>query len=156
MSSLYTEKNDVKKFSARNNMDPGNVSEELRVVSVMDNICIVVMWWIFLKMCWNLLRDCLIDTWYSCCTAHRRSSDDRAYKDFNIRRSGVSRALYWLKNNNRYYSNIDCCWWWSFKAVAWKWPVGWSDSAELKFFSMLVIVRIIMSSGLISMKVTGK
>ena len=36
----------------------------------------------------------------------RHSSDGRAFKDFNVRRSIVSRALHWLKLNNRYYSNI--------------------------------------------------
>ena len=36
----------------------------------------------------------------------RRSSSGKAFKDFNVRRSVVSRALIWLKNNNRYYSNI--------------------------------------------------
>ncbi|CAG8513304.1 15019_t:CDS:2 [Rhizophagus irregularis] len=29
------------------------------------------------------------------------------FKDFNVRRFVVSCALYWLKNNNRYYPNID-------------------------------------------------
>ena len=36
----------------------------------------------------------------------RYSSDGRAFKDFNVRRSIVSRALHWLKLNNCYYSNI--------------------------------------------------
>ena len=35
-----------------------------------------------------------------------RSSVGRAFKDFNVHRSVVSRALVWLKKNNRYYSNI--------------------------------------------------
>src|ERR1043165_3746543 len=35
-----------------------------------------------------------------------RSSTGRAFKDFNVRRSVMTRTLYWLKNNNRYYSNI--------------------------------------------------
>ncbi|PKK66451.1 hypothetical protein RhiirC2_784768 [Rhizophagus irregularis] len=37
----------------------------------------------------------------------KRLSNYRTFKDFNVRRFVVSCALYWLKNNNRYYPNID-------------------------------------------------
>ncbi|PKC62020.1 hypothetical protein RhiirA1_465715 [Rhizophagus irregularis] len=37
----------------------------------------------------------------------KRLSIYRTFKDFNVRRFVVSCALYWLKNNNRYYPNID-------------------------------------------------
>ena len=35
-----------------------------------------------------------------------RSSSGRAFKDFNMHHFAIFCALYWLKNNNRYYSNI--------------------------------------------------
>ncbi|PKY44985.1 hypothetical protein RhiirA4_459453 [Rhizophagus irregularis] len=37
----------------------------------------------------------------------KRLSNYRTFKDFNVRRFVVSCAFYWLKNNNRYYPNID-------------------------------------------------
>jgi hypothetical protein len=36
----------------------------------------------------------------------RQSSNGLAFKNFNARRSKVARALNWLKQNNRYYTNI--------------------------------------------------
>jgi hypothetical protein len=36
----------------------------------------------------------------------RQSSNGLAFKNFNVRRSKVARALIWLKQNNRYYTNI--------------------------------------------------
>jgi hypothetical protein len=36
----------------------------------------------------------------------RQSSNGLAFRNFNVRRSKVARALFWLKQNNRYYTNI--------------------------------------------------
>ncbi|CAG8693771.1 19013_t:CDS:2 [Cetraspora pellucida] len=35
------------------------------------------------------------------------SRDQHSFKDFNVCRAKIEQALYWLKSNNRYYTNIE-------------------------------------------------
>ena len=36
----------------------------------------------------------------------RQSANSLTFKDFNVHRTKITRALYWLKTNNRYYADI--------------------------------------------------
>ena len=122
----YAEKDNVKKFSARNNMDPGEVPKELRDLTQIEEILIAQIFPIVSVYCLhggqytyrgnviNFPQDVLE---FATRLPHRpssldvfvvrhHSSDGRAFKDFNVRRSVVARALNWLKYNNCYYSNI--------------------------------------------------
>ena len=114
MFSCYIEKNEVKKFS----LDPG---EELRGLTQIEEMLIAQIFPIVSIYCLydgqyayhgnmiNFPQDVLeFATRLPHCPSSldRCSSDGRVFRDFNVRRSVVSRALYWLKHNNCYYSNI--------------------------------------------------
>jgi ATP-dependent DNA helicase PIF1 len=123
----YTEKDSPKKFSAENNMDPGEVPEELQGLSEIEEMLIAR---VFPVMSVYRLRggqhgyhgnvinfpqdvkefathlpqhpsslDVLI--------VRRQSANDSAtFRDFKVRRDKITRALWWLKENNCYYSDI--------------------------------------------------
>ena len=100
----YIEKNEVKKFSARNNMDPDDIPEELRRLTQIEEMLITQIFLIVSVYCLcgsqyayhdhviNFSQDvqefaiCLshrpstLDVLVVCC----HSSDGRAFKDFNI------------------------------------------------------------------------
>jgi hypothetical protein len=123
----YTEKNDIKKFSFRNNMDPGDVLDELRGLTQVEEMLIAQIFPIVSMYCLhgggqyayrgnviNFPQDVFkFATRFPRCPSsldvfvvRQGLSLGSAFKDFRMRRSVVSRALYWLKNNNHYYSNI--------------------------------------------------
>ncbi|PKK63213.1 hypothetical protein RhiirC2_717135 [Rhizophagus irregularis] len=70
------------KFSAENNMDLGEVSEELRDLTEIEEM--------------------LIARTFTVMSVYRL----RAFRDFTVRRAKVTRALQWLKANNQYYADI--------------------------------------------------
>lgn len=120
------EKNRPKKFSEENNMDPGDVPEELRDLTEIEEMLIAQ---VFPVMSVYRLRggqlgyrghvinfpqdvqefttrlprypsslDVLI--------VRRQSENSTSFRDFTVRRAKVACALSWLKANNRYYSDI--------------------------------------------------
>ena len=122
----HSEKGELKKFSRRNNMDPGEVPDELQGLTQIEEMLIAQIFPIVSVYCLrggqyayrgnviNFPQDVLEFATHlprhpsslDVLVVRRRSSSGKAFKDFNVRRSVVSRALIWLKNNNRYYSNI--------------------------------------------------
>jgi len=123
----HFEKKSPKKFSAENNMDPGEMPDELQGLSEIEEMLIAQ---VFPVMSVYRLRggqhgyhrnvinfpqnvqelaaklprhpsklDVLI-------IRRQSAKNSEAFKDFKIRRSKVARALNWLKKHNRYYANI--------------------------------------------------
>jgi len=109
----YTEKNEVKKFSARNNMDPGEVPKELQGLTQIEEMLIAQIFPIVSVYCLrggqfayrgnviNFPQDVLEfatrlphrPSSLDVLVVRRCSSDGRAFKDFNVRRSVVSCAF---------------------------------------------------------------
>src|SRR5438270_9193290 len=120
------DKNLVKKFSASNNMDPGDVPEDLQGLTEIEEMLISRIFPVVSVYCLrggqyayrgnviNFPQDVLEFTTrlprrpssLDVLLVRHHSSVGRAFKDFNVHHSVVSRALAWLKKNNRYYSNI--------------------------------------------------
>ncbi|RGB35793.1 hypothetical protein C1646_667463 [Rhizophagus diaphanus] len=96
-------------------MDPDEVPKELRDLIQIEEMSFKFIWsspyTVFVVVNTHIVefatflphRPSSLDA----LVVRRCSSDVRTFKDFNVRRSVVSCALYWLKNNNRYYSNSD-------------------------------------------------
>ncbi|CAG8622461.1 21469_t:CDS:2 [Cetraspora pellucida] len=82
----YYDKNVIKKFSKENNMDPGDVPEELQGLTEIEKMLIAQI--------------------FSVVSVYRLRGGHSAFRDFNVRRVKVTRALYWLKANNCYYADI--------------------------------------------------
>ncbi|GBC03494.1 hypothetical protein RclHR1_05150004 [Rhizophagus clarus] len=117
---------ELKKFSSRNNMDLGDVPEELQGLTQIEEMLIAQIFPIisvyYLRSGQYTYQDNVINfpqdiKEFATHLPHRplsldvlvvrhHSSDGRAFKDFNVRHSVVSCALHWLKHNNQYYSNI--------------------------------------------------
>ncbi|CAG8618328.1 300_t:CDS:2, partial [Racocetra fulgida] len=97
----YTEKKLPKKFSSDNNMDPGDVSEELQGLTEIEEMLIAQ---VFSVMVVYRLHGGQHDTEEMSLTSLK--IDTTTFRDFRVRRGKIIRALSWLKENNRYYSEI--------------------------------------------------
>ena len=123
----HTEKKTPKKFSAENNMDPGDVPEELKGLTEIEEMLIAQVFTVMsvyrLRGGQNGYRGNIINfpqdvheftKWLprnpfslDVLVVQRQSSNETtAYRDFYVRRDKVARALVWLKANNRYYEDI--------------------------------------------------
>ncbi|CAG8610513.1 10516_t:CDS:1, partial [Gigaspora rosea] len=123
----YTEKTLPKKFSFDNNMDPGEVPEELQKLTEIEEMLIAQVFSVMVvyklrkgqhryrgniinfpqdveefttRLPWHPSSlNVLIICWQS-------DKDPTAFRDFKIHRNKVACALCWLKANNNYYSEI--------------------------------------------------
>jgi ATP-dependent DNA helicase PIF1 len=123
----YKDKNEIKKFSSENNMDPGDIPDELKSLSEIEEmliaqVCTVISVYRLrggqLGYRGNVINfnqdihefitrlprnpsslDVLV-------VRRQSSNDPSAFRDFTVRRSKVCRALLWLKENNTYYNDI--------------------------------------------------
>ena len=123
----YTEKGSPKKFSTDNNMDPGEVPEELQGLTEIEEMLIArvfpVMSVYKLRGGQHGYRGNVINfpqdvqefatklprspSSLEVLVVRRQSaSNSEAYREFRVRRVKVARALNWLKDNNRYYADI--------------------------------------------------
>ncbi|CAG8555855.1 17156_t:CDS:2 [Racocetra fulgida] len=122
-----TDKNIPKKFSAENNIDPGDVPEELQGLTEIEKMLIAQIFLVILVYCLregqyaykrnviNFPQD--VHEFVTHLPRHPSSLDvlvvrrqflsGPAFRDFNVRYVKVARVLLWLKANNRYYTNID-------------------------------------------------
>ncbi|CAB4407286.1 unnamed protein product [Rhizophagus irregularis] len=98
----YYEKNiggTPKKFSEGNNMHPGEVPNELKGLSEIEEMLISQ---VFTVMTVYRLRG-----GQNGYRGHRQSSNNpTVFRDFTVRRRKVCKALLWLKENNPYYNDI--------------------------------------------------
>src|SRR6185436_6189817 len=105
---------------------PGNVPEELQGLTQIEEMLIAQIFPVVLIYCLrggqyayrgnviNFLQDVLEFTTrlsrhpssLDILVVRRQSANNLAFKDFNVRRVKVFRALHWLKANNRYYADI--------------------------------------------------
>lgn len=125
--SCHRDRNSPKKFSAENNMDPGEVPDELQDLSEIEKMLITrvfpVMSVYRLRGGQHEYRENVINfpqdikEFATNLPRHplsldvliiRRKSENNsgAFRDFRVRHFKVARALIWLKENNRYYSDI--------------------------------------------------
>ena len=123
----HAEKSTPKRFSLENNMDPGEVPEELKDLSEIEEMLIARVFPVLsvYRLCGgqhgyhgNIINfsqnvgefathlprgpsslDVLI-------VRRENEKNPGVFKDFKIRRNKVARALWWLKENNEYYANI--------------------------------------------------
>jgi hypothetical protein len=123
----YNEKNTPKKFSAENNMDPGEVPEELKTLTEIEEMLIAQVFTVImvyrLRGGQNGYRGNVINfhqdiqeftnrlprspSSLDILVVRRESANDpSAFRDFTVRRGKVGRALIWLKENNPYYRDI--------------------------------------------------
>ncbi|GBC15565.1 ATP-dependent DNA helicase PIF1 [Rhizophagus irregularis DAOM 181602=DAOM 197198] len=122
----YYDKNTVKKFSADNNMDPGDVPEELRDLTEIEEMLIARIFPIVSVYCLRggqyAYRGNVINfpqnveefatqlprnpSSLDVLIVRRKSANSLIYKNFTVHRTKVTRALCWLKQNNRYYTDI--------------------------------------------------
>ncbi|CAG8821419.1 19353_t:CDS:1 [Gigaspora margarita] len=124
----YNDKSELKKFSAGNNMDPGDTPEELKGLTEIEEMLIAQIFSVVsvyylcggqYAYCGNVInfpQD--IKEFMTRLSRHPSSLDilivrrqsargSLSFRDFNVRRAKVERALRWLKENNRYYTNIN-------------------------------------------------
>jgi hypothetical protein len=117
-----------KKFSKDNNMDPGEVPDELCDLTEIEEMLVAR---VFPVMSVYRLREgqhgyrgnvinfpqdvqefasrlprypSLLDVLV---IRHQSASNAEAFKDFRVRRNKVTQALIWLKQNNRYYALVN-------------------------------------------------
>ena len=122
----YRDKNLVKKFSASNNMDPGDVPEDLQGLTEIEEMLISRIFPVISVYCLrggqyayrgnviNFSQDVSefvtrlprIPSSLDVLIVRRNSANGVAFRDFTVRHTKVTRALYWLKENNRYYTDI--------------------------------------------------
>ena len=117
----YSDKNEVKKFSAANNMDPGDVPEELKGLTEIEEMLIAQTFpigsvyylrggqYAYSGNVINFPQD--IGEFVSHLSRHpstldtlvvRHHSAERStsFRDFTVRHDKVRKALCWLKENN--------------------------------------------------------
>jgi|SRR6266540_6064271 len=123
----HLDKNSSKRFSAENNMDPGDVSEQLKDLTEIEEMLIAQVFTVVsvykLHGGQHGYRGNVInfaqDIWkFTTRLPHHPSSldiliihcqsanDPMKFKNFTVHRAKVARALLWLKKNNCYYSDI--------------------------------------------------
>ncbi|CAG8550720.1 12210_t:CDS:2 [Rhizophagus irregularis] len=123
----YGDKNEIKKFSRANNMDPGDIPEELKDLTkikemlISQTFPIISVYYLrrgqyaYSGNVINFPQD--IGEFVSRLSRHpstldtliiRRSSAENltSFRDFTVHRDKVRKALCWLKRNNRYYADI--------------------------------------------------
>src|SRR2546429_3629822 len=114
----------TKKFSSENDMDPGEVPDELKELTEIEEMLIAQVFSVVtvyrLKGGQNGYRGNVISfpqdiqnftnlllrnpSSLDVLVIRRQSpSDPSTFRDFTVRKSKVSRALIWLKTNNPYY-----------------------------------------------------
>ncbi|CAG8503559.1 10031_t:CDS:2, partial [Racocetra fulgida] len=102
----YDEKTLPKKFSYDNNMDPGEVSEELQGLTEIEEMLIAQVFPIMviyrLREGQHGYRGIIINFSQDV----EEFTNATAFRDFRVRRDKVTCALRWLKKNNDYYSDI--------------------------------------------------
>ncbi|GBB92622.1 hypothetical protein RclHR1_20340001 [Rhizophagus clarus] len=123
----YSNKNEVKKFFVANNIDLGDVPEELKGLTEIEKILIsqtfpiVSVYYLcgdqyaYSGNIINFSQDVgefvsrlsrhssMLDTLVVC----RQSAEgSMSFKDFTVRCDKIKQAFCWLKENNRYYSDI--------------------------------------------------
>ena len=124
----HMEKKILKKFSAENNMDPEEVPEELKDLTEIKVMLIVQIFTMmsmyrlrggqtgYKENVINFLQDIQEFTkrlsrkpsTLDVLVVQRQSTSDiAAFRDFNIRREKIIKALLWLKANNKYYKDIS-------------------------------------------------
>ncbi|CAG8509590.1 4776_t:CDS:10, partial [Scutellospora calospora] len=99
----YSKKTLLKKFSVDNNIDPGEVPEELQNLTDIEEMLIAQVFPNVQEFTTRLPRhlsslDVLV--------VRHLSANSGLFRDFNVRRDKVASALYWLKANNIYYADI--------------------------------------------------
>ncbi|CAG8606715.1 20363_t:CDS:2 [Rhizophagus irregularis] len=104
----YGNKNEIKKFSRANNMDPGDVPEELKNLTKIEEMLIAGNVINFPQdigeFVFRLPRHpSTLDTLIVCRSSAESST---SFRDFTVRRDKVRKALCWLKRNNQYYADI--------------------------------------------------
>jgi hypothetical protein len=107
-------------------MDPGDVPEELQGLTQIEEMLIAQIFLIVSVYCFrggqyayrgnviNFLQDVSEFTTrlprhlssLDILVVRRQSRNKLVFKDFNVRRTKVFRALHWLKVNNHYYTNV--------------------------------------------------
>src|SRR6184192_3461427 len=124
---LQAEKTFSKKFSAENNMDPGEVPDELQDLNEIEKMLIARVFSVMSvyklrggqhgyrgnvinfpqdvqEFTTKLPRD---PSSLDVVVIRRQSASNlEAFRDFRVRRAKVVHALNWLKENNRYYGDI--------------------------------------------------
>ncbi|CAB4410504.1 unnamed protein product [Rhizophagus irregularis] len=104
----YYDKNTVKKFSADNNMDPGDVPEELRDLTEIEEILIARIFPIVSVYCLHggqyAYRGNVINFSQNVEEFATQLPEIRLLLTFSL--CVVTRALCWLKQNNCYYTDI--------------------------------------------------
>ena len=123
----YGKKNSIKKFSSNNDMDPGEVPEELQGLTELEEMLIArvfpVMSVYRLREGQHGYRGNVINfpqdvqefatylprnpSSLDVLVVRRQSANNSTgFRDFKVRHAKVARALCWLKENNRYYEDI--------------------------------------------------
>src|SRR5579862_7106014 len=118
----------MKKFSKDNDMDPGEVPEELQGLTDIEEMLIAQVFTVMsiyrLRGGQHGYRGNIINfpqdvqeftthlprqpSTLNVLVVRRQSENDpTAFRDFRVRRDKVARALLWLKENNNYYENIN-------------------------------------------------
>ncbi|CAG8734746.1 5060_t:CDS:1, partial [Gigaspora rosea] len=123
----YTEKGEIKKFSFANNMDPDILPEELTGLTKIEEMLIAQIFpvvsiyylrsgqYAYHGNVINFSQD--VNEFVTQLPRHSSSlrilvvrhqsvRGQQSFREFNVRRDKVGRALCWLKANNRYYKNI--------------------------------------------------
>ncbi|EXX53883.1 hypothetical protein RirG_239720 [Rhizophagus irregularis DAOM 197198w] len=86
-----------KKFSKDNNMDPGEVPDELRDLTEIEEMLVARVFPVM--SVYRLRGDVLV-------IRRQSASNAEAFRNFKVRRDKVTQALIWLKQNNRYYADV--------------------------------------------------
>jgi len=123
----YSEETSPKKFSAGNNMDPGEVPEELRDLTEIEEMLIAQVFTVVsvyrLRGGQHGYRGNVINfpqdiqeftkqlprqpSSLDVLVVRRQTANEpTAFRDFIVRREKVARALLWLKKHNGYYKDI--------------------------------------------------
>ncbi|CAG8661439.1 4989_t:CDS:2 [Ambispora leptoticha] len=122
----YSDKEQIKKFSLKNNMDPGDVPTELQGLTDIEEMLIAQVFPVmsvytlrggqygYRGNIINFPQDIAEFTTrlphhpssLEICVVRWQSEDGSTFRDFKVHRRKVAQALQWLKENNTYYSNI--------------------------------------------------
>ncbi|CAG8741528.1 5472_t:CDS:2, partial [Rhizophagus irregularis] len=98
-----------KKFSTENNMDPGEVPQELQDLTDIEEMLIAQVFPIVsvynlpggqYAYCGNIIN-------FPQDVQERYTENGSNFRDFHVRREKVMQALRWLKTNNKFYRDIE-------------------------------------------------
>ncbi|CAG8808768.1 20338_t:CDS:2, partial [Gigaspora rosea] len=107
----YNKKTLPKKFSFDNNMDPGEVPEELQELTEIEEMLIAQVFSVVVVYRLHVEEFTTRLPWHPSSLnmliiCQQSDKDPIAFRDFKIRRNKVAHILHWLKVNNNYYSEI--------------------------------------------------